>query len=194
MPRLSEATSRSRREQIAAAAMRCFARYGFTNTSMADIIKESGLSNGAIYSHFANKSELVRFTATSLLESRTRRFAEDITAAQAELTPGQVFARIVTDLVDRTQAKILIQIWAEVPRDDELAAVARHNLDRLHRLLVTALLPWARAQLRGANENKIADRTADAILAAIQGYVVRLSIDPEVDPTTLAEGIADALG
>lgn len=196
MPRLSEATSRKRREHIAAAAMRCFARNGFTNTSMADIIEESGLSNGAIYSHFTNKPELVRFTATTLLETRTRQFAEDIADGQAALTPGQAFTRMVAELVDRPQAGVLAQIWAEIPRDAELAAVARHNLGRLHQLLADALLPWARqrAQQGGGDADDIVGPVADALLAAIQGFVIRITIDPDVDPETLAKGIAATLG
>lgn len=195
MPRLSEATSRSRREQIASAALRCFARDGFANTSMADIITESGLSNGAIYSHFANKSELVRFTATSLLESRTRKFTADIAAGQTDMTPGQVFTRMVTELVDRSQAVILVQIWADIPRDEEIAAVSAHNLDRLHQLLVTALLPWARSRAKeiGGNDDEVVGPVADALLAAIQGYVVRLCIDPAIDPQALAGRIAATL-
>jgi len=42
MPRLTEARQQSRREQIVQAPLRCFARRGLADTSMADIIAEAG--------------------------------------------------------------------------------------------------------------------------------------------------------
>ncbi len=38
--------------------MACFARQGYHATSMDDVVRESGLSVGAIYSYFASKEEL----------------------------------------------------------------------------------------------------------------------------------------
>jgi len=47
-----------RREQILAAALACFARQGYFETRMDDIVRESGLSKGALYHHFASKEEV----------------------------------------------------------------------------------------------------------------------------------------
>ena len=44
MPRLTDATKAARRAQIIEAAISCFLEKGYTNTSMSDIIKASGLS------------------------------------------------------------------------------------------------------------------------------------------------------
>jgi TetR/AcrR family transcriptional repressor of mexJK operon len=48
----------SRKEQILAAAHRHFLRDGFHDTSLDDIIKQSGGSKSAIYQYFKNKEEL----------------------------------------------------------------------------------------------------------------------------------------
>src|SRR5262249_7008236 len=50
-----------RRQQILDAALACFSRRGYHATSMEDIVRESGLSVGALYSYFPSKEEL--FTA-----------------------------------------------------------------------------------------------------------------------------------
>ena len=63
MPRLSESSKIERRERIIAAARRCFLEKGFSNTSMADIVAESGMSPGSIYSHFDGKASIMRGTA-----------------------------------------------------------------------------------------------------------------------------------
>ncbi len=58
MPKISFAHEQQRRAQILNAAMTCFARQGYHVTSMDDVVRESGLSVGAIYSYFPSKEEL----------------------------------------------------------------------------------------------------------------------------------------
>src|SRR5579859_2447063 len=58
VPKISLAHEQQRRAQILAAAMACFARQGYHATSMDDVVRESGLSVGAIYSYFPSKEEL----------------------------------------------------------------------------------------------------------------------------------------
>lgn len=58
MPKISPAQEQQRRAQILAAAMACFARQGYHATSMDDVVRESGLSVGAIYSYFPSKEDL----------------------------------------------------------------------------------------------------------------------------------------
>src|SRR6478735_3808957 len=61
MPKVTAAYRDARRDEIARAAIRCLERKGVRDTSIADIVEESGLSTGAIYSHFTNKAELARY-------------------------------------------------------------------------------------------------------------------------------------
>ena len=58
MPKISPAQEQQRREQILAAATVCFARQGYHATSMDDVVRQSGLSVGAIYTYFPSKEEL----------------------------------------------------------------------------------------------------------------------------------------
>jgi AcrR family transcriptional regulator len=58
MPKISPSHEQQRRAQILAAATACFARQGYHATSMDDVVRESGLSVGAIYSYFPSKEEL----------------------------------------------------------------------------------------------------------------------------------------
>ena len=58
MPKISPAHEQQRRAQILAAAMTCFARQGYHATSMDDVVRESSLSVGAIYSYFPSKEDL----------------------------------------------------------------------------------------------------------------------------------------
>jgi AcrR family transcriptional regulator len=75
------------REQLLAAAARVFARQGYAGTKIQDIVREAGLSTGAVYGRFRSKNELLR-------EAVVRR-----TAGVARL--GAEGAERVADLITR---------------------------------------------------------------------------------------------
>jgi AcrR family transcriptional regulator len=50
----------NRVEQVADAALRLFARYGYKRTSMDDIAKEAGLAKATLYLHFKGKDDVFR--------------------------------------------------------------------------------------------------------------------------------------
>ena len=59
MPKVTEEYLDTRRQQIIAAAYRCFSRKGFHQATMRDIYAEAGLSAGAIYHYFKSKEEII---------------------------------------------------------------------------------------------------------------------------------------
>jgi AcrR family transcriptional regulator len=48
------------RDQLLDAAARVFARQGYAGTKIQDIVREAGLSTGAVYGRFGSKNELLR--------------------------------------------------------------------------------------------------------------------------------------
>src|ERR687892_1283375 len=67
MPKVTEEHLAARRRQILDAALVCFSRRGFHQTSMQAIFEESGLSPGAVYRYFKSKEEIVEAIATETL-------------------------------------------------------------------------------------------------------------------------------
>jgi AcrR family transcriptional regulator len=59
MPKRDAEHMKGQRERILRATIECIAQKGVEGMSMADIRKQSGLSTGAIYLHFANREEIV---------------------------------------------------------------------------------------------------------------------------------------
>src|ERR1700743_2235641 len=59
MPKITEAQRESRRQQILDAALVCFSRDGFHATTTADIVRESGVSQGTLYLYFATKDDII---------------------------------------------------------------------------------------------------------------------------------------
>ncbi len=152
---------------------------------MADIIREAGSSAGSVYSNFENKSELVRYAASSALRDLIARVTAEL---PSERTPSSVLLNLLRASADRTHAQTLLQIWAEAPRDPVLAEVAQQSTLELRALVAALLMPWCRenASISAPAEP---DALADAVLTALQGFLVRLTIDRDIDPEILADRV-----
>ena len=59
MPKVTEEHLEARRTQILDAALACFSRNGFHQTTMHDICSEAGLSPGAVYRYFDSKEAMI---------------------------------------------------------------------------------------------------------------------------------------
>jgi TetR/AcrR family transcriptional regulator, transcriptional repressor of aconitase len=58
VPKITEERRLERREQILAAARRCFAEFGYEGATVAKLEAATGLSRGAIFNYFASKEDL----------------------------------------------------------------------------------------------------------------------------------------
>lgn len=56
----NEDSERARLDQVAEAARRRFARYGYRRTSMVDIAQEAGLAKATLYLYFSGKDDIFR--------------------------------------------------------------------------------------------------------------------------------------
>jgi AcrR family transcriptional regulator len=112
VPKISPRHEQQRRAQILQAALTCFARQGYHATSMDDVVRESGLSVGAIYSYFPSKEEL--FLALS-----------DARANQTLAYLNELFRR-PGPMADKTRAAVdyFFNLLS-----DELLTLARINLE-----------------------------------------------------------------
>lgn len=79
-PVADEATSRI--DQIADAALRLFARYGYKRSAMDDIAREAGLAKATLYLHFKGKDEVFR-AMLALLGKRVEARCREVLAMEA---------------------------------------------------------------------------------------------------------------
>lgn len=191
MPRLTEATKTARRSQILDAAFACFSANGYAGTSMADIIRESGLSSGSIYSHFSSKAEI--FSAT--IEHRLTILNE----AYRELPPNPGPRDILRFIPEKTQARhnfsSVLQLRLEAATNPEMQSVTADIFTSLHTLIATTLTDWARLKLASQQHKtptaqeveRLAKNTADALMVIFQGYLVRLSLDTTINEKYLLD-------
>ncbi|MFD5826987.1 TetR/AcrR family transcriptional regulator [Lentzea sp. NPDC060358] len=115
MPRVSEEHLAARRRQILDAAARLFAERGFARTSMNDVVREAGLSMGAVYRYFPSKADLV----IAVCEGR----GGDIDGEFPVERPRDLLARLVGQVrPGGAHARLSVQVWGEAAVEPELAA------------------------------------------------------------------------
>ncbi len=175
MPRVTDAYRRARRDEIAAAALRCLRRNGVSRTSIADVVAESGLSAGAIYSHFRNKAELAAYIAGSMMTWRIEEFEESTDPALATPAGAMRYLLGVFDQAD-VAPEVILQFWGEATNDPDLHAVMVGVIGRMRAAFATAIRPWAleRAGVDGAEA--LATRTASVMVALCQGYIANAAL------------------
>lgn len=114
-----------RREQILRAAMICFAKRGFHQTSMHDISAEAGISVGLIYRYFDNKDAVI----SAMADEHKREIYEVLERARLAPTLREAFEIIFTwDCCENTPhvvAAFVVDLFAEAGRNPRLADLVR---------------------------------------------------------------------
>jgi AcrR family transcriptional regulator len=96
VPRVSAEHLSARREQILLAARACFLRNGLHATSMQDLIREAGLSVGAVYRYFTSKNEIINAIADTVAGA-LREQIDEIAARRLSLADSM---SLVLDAID----------------------------------------------------------------------------------------------
>ena len=185
MPRLTDATKAARRAQIIEAAVSCFLEKGYTNTSMSDIIKTSGLSSGSIYSHFSGKEDIL----ITAINERLNNVKELYAALPEGAGPQDILETIHTNQLVNDNFSAMLRIRLESLHAPEIAKATADTIPLLQGIIAKALTPWAVEQLRVLHEINpdpaqrtpeqealIADYArdhADAFMMVFQGYMLR---------------------
>lgn len=185
MPRLTDATKAARRAQIIEAAISCFLEKGYTNTSMSDIIKASGLSSGSIYSHFSGKEDILN----TAINERLNNVKELYETLPEGAGPQDILETIHTNQLVNDNFSVMLRIRAKSLHAPEIARATADTMPLLQGIIVKTLTPWAAEQLSVLHEINpnsaqrtpeqealIADYardTADAFMMVFQGYMLR---------------------
>ncbi|MGA2366751.1 MAG: TetR/AcrR family transcriptional regulator [Steroidobacteraceae bacterium] len=182
MPKISTEQRQARRDQILAAALKCFSRDGFHQTTMSDIVRESGLSQGTLYLYFKSKDDLI----AAIADDRHRREAALNALAEGEQDPLQsilMLSRLyATRLLEHANAddlRVSLQGWAEALRNERVKAGVLDGLTLARDTLVRVI---RRGQKRGTFNAKLDAAAAARLLIAIfQGFVLQAVWEPDQD-------------
>ena len=168
--------TQDRREQIMQAAMACFAKRGFHQTSMHDISAEAGISVGLIYRYFANKEAVI-----SAMADRHKKEIGDV-LERARQAPGLLesleilFTAHCCENSPQIQSAFVVDLYAEAARNPQVADLVRDVL-RTAMNGVTDLIaksPEASQSTHGLSASEL----AELIFAVARGMLMRDILQP----------------
>jgi len=177
------------REALLDAAARVCARQGYDGTRILDIVREAGLSTGAVYGRFASKDELLRQAVITRSVPRmqattgSRGRVADLVQRGAKLVEG--------DLTDG-QA-LLLETYVAARREPQVRAAVT-DADQAWRQTMAPLVETARLDGTVA-----ADVDAEAVLFLVRTLRLGLLLQqgshvPAPDPESWRQLIARVVG
>jgi AcrR family transcriptional regulator len=183
-----------RRAQIMQAAMTCFARKGYHETTMDDIVAESGLSKGSLYWYFKSKKELFLSLLTVSLEELGSNLEE--TLADPSLSAAdklRYYCESVALIPKNTSSEliaIMVDLWAQTRHDDQvsriLVEIYQPYLEQLTALLEEGV---AKEEFRPVK----AAHLASLLIAAYDGLVLQVVVGLPIDTQEITATFLDVL-
>jgi AcrR family transcriptional regulator len=181
MPKVTEAHSAARRQQVINAAYRCFARKGFHQTTMRDIYAEANLSPGAVYHYFDSKDAIIQAS----FEFDYERSRELLDAAIASDDPMQALRDLIVFFfhgLDEAAAlgagRVNVQGWGEALVNPPLLAARRSVVEAYVAALAQIV---GKAQAAGQIAPTLDPRAAGRVLLSLYyGLELQKALDNEV--------------
>lgn len=165
---MKRTTSRSKEathERIVETAARAIRRSGYDGTSVADIMKEAGLTHGGFYAHFASREAM-------LAEAADRAGAEAVAASAriaASAPPEQALQRLLSAYLSKEHVKSpemgcpVAALGSEMPRQaEEVRRAATHRIKEMIDVIARQSPDWGKP---GAHEHALV--TAATMVGAL---------------------------
>jgi AcrR family transcriptional regulator len=195
VPKITQAQRETRRQQILDAALRCFSRDGFHNTTTADIVRESGVSQGTLYLYFATKDEII----AALADDRHQSEAFITALAQREQDPIRGLLALIelhgsklTEPARLDARRVGVQGWAEALRNPDIRTSVLHGMTQVRAAIVRLV---ERGQHTGQIRSEIdPDSVARTLVAVFQGLVLQVVWGEALDLSACGRIIHDMIG
>src|SRR5450432_1194387 len=165
-----------RPEQILKAAMICFAKRGFHQTSMHDISAEAGISVGLIYRYFENKESVI----SAMADRHKREIYEMLERARQAPSLLEAVEILFTahccEDSPQVQSAFFVDLYAEASRNPQVAELVRD-------VLQTAMDGVTDLIARSPEAQKVAhdlapNEMAELIFAVARGMLMRDVLQP----------------
>jgi AcrR family transcriptional regulator len=189
VPKVSGAHLEQRRQQILQAAITCFARKGFHQTTMAEIAAEAGVSDTLAYRYFSGKEALTEaavreYGGTSIDELIGGSDGTELRAVLGMLLDTNI-RRFDRPGEMQTTMAMYLRTWAEALHDENVREGVlshwRHHFDVIEGLV-------SRAQTMGEVARELDPRAiAWTMLAIHYGLNLLAVLDREIDPQRTKE-------
>ncbi|MBI2800106.1 MAG: TetR/AcrR family transcriptional regulator [Gammaproteobacteria bacterium] len=183
MKRSPGTTKEATHERIVETAARAIRRSGYDGTSVADIMKEAGLTHGGFYAHFASRDAM-------LAEAADRAGADavaSVASIAAETAPQKALQALVSAYLSEAHVKNpergcpVVALGSEMPRQaPAVRRVATRRIKEMIDLVARQLPEWGQ---KGAH---------DQALVTVSTMVGALLLARAVDDAKLSKALCDA--
>ncbi len=174
----------ARRQQVLDAAARCFCRYGFHTTSMAQVSAEAGMSVGHIYRYFTGKEAIIAAIVRGDLDKKVceaEEFPNSVENLRASLVERT--DEIVQKASDPEKAALWLEIRAEAARNPAIGALIREAdafiAGRLREVITSAV----ERKLEPAD----LEARVEMFMLIFQGIGIRTVSNPDIDRKALSQ-------
>ena len=136
MPRVSVAHEQAVRARIVESALRVFAEKGYHGATIGDVVRDSGLSVGAIYTYFRGKDELFfatcEYSAGQGLGELGNRLVRGRTVAEKLAIAVGFFLDAMDGVPNEPDmASMLVMQWARAEAEPSLRASLSRRRDQI---------------------------------------------------------------
>lgn len=113
----------NRKEEIKKVAAKVFVEKGFSNTSMEDLIKESGLSKGGFYHYYKNTTDIIYDLMLDGIEYRNEIMKKSLDV-RGKLSPDFFASEMTKKVTDRTSyMDVYVEFLLAKKRNEKLEGV-----------------------------------------------------------------------
>jgi len=180
-----------RRSQILEAALRCFAQKGYHQTTMDDIVEESGLSKGTLYWYYESKREIFLSVVEKWLGEWGRSLQGSLSPQDppAEKLRKLNQAMIRSGLELRDLLPVVMEFWSHATQDETIKEMLRVMFEEYGSLIRGIIQEGiTKGEFREADVHHL----ASILVAAYDGLLFQWVLNPETFPwpetaTTLIE-------
>lgn len=166
-----------RKQQIRAAATRCFVRRGYSSTRLLDIARDAGLSKGGVYFHYKAKESLFHDILDAQLLALQERWAADVPPdVPADRALAQVAANHLRLFVEHGDEAKLCNLLVT------MSGQIQEYREKLERTFGEMRAAYAEIVRRGVEQGVLSGDpqvVARGIIAVIYGLAAQASVDPQ---------------
>lgn len=158
-------------DRILASAQRLFVDKGFHNTSIPDIVTDSGTSIGAVYHHFSSKDELARVLHRQLVDQFVALSTTEVLALPDARSRVQGYVEMLFRLTEEDPYFVSYLIFARPSSvvEDNLTVCSREGLEITRHIIVD-----------GQRAGEVRDLDDRVLCGVISGAIMRL-VDLRLD-------------
>ncbi len=181
MPKVPAHYLEARKNEILEAALSCFARRGFHQTTMQDICREGQVSPGALYRYFRSKEEIIQ--AMSGEELRRNLAVIEVMKGRGDTQQildelAGVFFGHLEDIAPEI-CNVHVELCAEALRNPRIREIYRRILDSYRQAFAELT---RQAQSRGdINPALDPEAVARTLMSLFEGLLLQKSIEPDID-------------